>query len=129
MRSVRKTLTAALLCCLAMPVLAESTLDGVFNEVQVERGRKLAERHCANCHDQSYFTGVFLRSWNRQPVQGLYDLIRATMPQDRPGALKERQYAELLAWIFSLNEMPAGEEKLDYRNGRLGEVVIEVAGE
>ena len=106
-----------------------STQDGVFNDLQVTRGEKLATKYCGACHDESYFTGVFLRSWNKQPVQGLYDLIRETMPRDRPGVLKERQYTELLAYIFALNGMPVGEEKLDYKNGRLGQVLIEVAAD
>ena len=106
-----------------------STQDGVFDETQVTRGEKLADKYCSACHDRSYFTGVFLKSWQGQPVQGLYDLIRATMPRDRPGALKERQYAELLAYIFALNEMPVGESKLDYKDGRLSEVVIDLKAE
>lgn len=103
-----------------------STLDGVFNETQATRGAVLTEKYCSACHDQSYFTGVFLRSWSGQPAQGLYDLIRATMPRDRPGALKERQYADVLAYILSINNLPAGENKLDYKNGQLAELVIEL---
>lgn len=128
LRSCAKVFFAvALLAAGSAAAEPASTLDGVFNELQVGRGEKLATKYCAACHDEAYFTGVFLRSWNNQPVQGLYDLIRQTMPRDRPGALKERQYAELLAYIFALNGMPLGEEKLDYKNGRLGEVVIRLA--
>ena len=114
----------------ALPNLAAdmiTTTDGVFNQSQVERGGRLAAKHCTHCHDLDYFKGVFLQSWQDQPVQGLYDLIRATMPEDRPGALKERQYADLLAYIFSINGMPAGDRKLDYKNENLKTILIRSA--
>ena len=48
------------------------------------------------------------------------------MPQDRPGALKERQYADLLAYVFAINDLPMGVDKLDYKNGNLGTIVIQL---
>jgi len=48
------------------------------------------------------------------------------MPRDRPGALKERQYADLLAYVFALNDLPVGEDKLDYKNGSLGTILIQL---
>jgi len=106
------------------PAESRSTQDAVFNQTQAERGARLAAKHCVQCHDVGYFTGVFLQSWQNQPIQGLFDLIRATMPEDRPGALKERQYTDLLAYIFSLNDLPVGDKKLDYKNGNLKTVLI-----
>ncbi len=111
-----------------MPVVSmaesQTTLDGVFNQLQVDRGEKLVAKYCAQCHDQSYFQDVFLQSWQFQTVQALYDEIQATMPRDQPGSLKDRQYAEVLAFIFSINDLPVGEEKLDYKNGGLEQITI-----
>ncbi|MEM6708754.1 MAG: cytochrome c [Pseudomonadota bacterium] len=108
----------------ALKAAPSTTMDGVYNAAQMARGEKLTTKYCGACHDQSYFTGVFLKSWRGQPVQGLYDLIRQTMPRDRPGTLKERQYADVIAYIFALNGLPEGDSRLDYKEGRLAEVTI-----
>ena len=47
------------------------------------------------------------------------------MPAEDPGNLTTRQYADLVAYIFSMNNFPAGEKELDRDAAVLGEIVIE----
>jgi mono/diheme cytochrome c family protein len=90
-----------------------STRDGIYTPAQAARGAALAEGVCVECHLMSEeFTGTFLQSWNGATLAALYDVISTTMPQNRPGALKPREYADVLAYILSLNGVPAGATEL-----------------
>ncbi len=117
---------AALLLC--APALADTgprtTAQGVYTHEQAEKGLAVHEKYCAKCHHYSYFQGSFLLSWQNQPVSALYDLIKMKMPEDRPGALKPREYAALLAYVFELNDLPAGSDKLDHDHEQMQQILI-----
>ncbi|HXH06625.1 MAG TPA: cytochrome c [Vicinamibacterales bacterium] len=103
-----------------------STRDGVYTLAQAERGEKLYAARCAACHQTAQLSGpVFMRTWNGQSADALFDLIRTTMPQENPGSLKPQQYADLLAYIFRMNGLPPGEEELKGASRALRQVIIE----
>lgn len=104
----------------------KSLSDGVYTVEQAERGGALNKEVCANCHADDWFTGNLLQSWSGASVEALFELIRTTMPQDRPGALKRQEYADLLAYIFSLNGIPAGEEELSGKKEVLAKIIINI---
>ena len=57
-----------------------SIREGVFSEKQVQRGKRIYEKICIECHLQDEFTApTFLASWHGQPVHRLFAQIRATM--------------------------------------------------
>jgi len=101
-----------------------TTADGVYTAEQAEKRTEVHEEFCAKCHHYSYYMGSFLLSWQNQPVSALYDLIKLKMPEDRPGSLKPREYAALLAYVFELNGMPAGEEKLAHKPEEMEQILI-----
>lgn len=101
-----------------------TTADGVYTEEQAQKGLEVHEAYCAKCHHYSYFQAAFLLSWQNQPVSALYDLIELKMPEDRPGALKPREYAALLAYVFELNDLPAGTEKLSHDHDEMAQILI-----
>ncbi len=136
MRRVFKTfLAVALLVALKVqPVTGQagdtavptrSVQDSVYTEEQARRGEELMEDVCGACHMADWFTGTFLQSWAGTKVSALYEVIRTTMPEDRPGALKRQQYADVLAYIFELNGLPPGQDELAATKGALGEILIE----
>lgn len=98
--------------------------DGVFTEEQVKLGAKLYEQQCIACHsDQpgvlsghgpspSIVGDDFLFNWIDSSVADLFDVIRQTMPQAAPNSLDAQQYAEITAYVLSLNGFPSGEEPL-----------------
>jgi len=102
-----------------------SVRDGVYTEEQADRGAKVHEESCAACHMQDWFTETLLQSWAGATVDMLYDLLRTTMPEDRPGGLRPQQYADMLAYIFQLNRLPSGEEELQASNQELQKILIE----
>ncbi len=124
---------AGLLTMFAHPVAAQSgtnreqqsTLDGVYTVEQARRGEKIVNDVCSACHLQDWFTEILIQSWAGAQLSMLYELMATTMPQDSPGGLTPQQYADVLAYIFELNELPAGQEELSASKEALGTILIE----
>ena len=90
-----------------------SLRDGVFSAEQVERGLRLFEASCGHCHQPQQFTGPgFIDAWAGQTVDVLFAQISTTMPEDNPSSLKKKDYTAILAYLFSINGLPTGEEPL-----------------
>lgn len=102
-----------------------STQDGVYTQEQAQRGEKILRDACIRCHQPDHFKGSFLESWAGNTVGALYESIANTMPEDRPSSLKPQQYADILAYMFELNELPPGKEELEGDQQALGRIVIE----
>ncbi len=98
--------------------------EAVFTAEQAALGKRVAERYCSQCHDQSYFEGSLYRAVQGQQAKYLLDPIQATMPQDRPGTLKPRHTAALLAWIMSLNGVASGDKSLPKNYDQLSNLIL-----
>src|SRR5258705_8696563 len=94
-----------------------SVWDGIYTTEQAKRGQALYNAQCASCHGDTLAGGEsapaltggeFLSSWNGLTVGDLFDRTRATMPQNKPGSLSREAGAEILAYVLSRNEFPAG---------------------
>ena len=109
----------------ADPAMAKSVLEGVYTEEQARRGEKITNDVCSTCHMDDWFTGSLLESWAGATVEMLYELISTTMPEDRPASLERQQYADVMAYIFELNGLPAGQEELSARKEALARILIE----
>ena len=107
-----------------------SVRDGIFTTAQAERGATIFEEVCLRCHQPEQFTGPgFIGAWSGQTVDALFELIRTTMPEDNPSSLKKREYAAVLAYLFSLNGIPAGETALPSVTRKLKQIRIESVSE
>ena len=105
----------------------KSAGNGVYSEAQADRGSRLFETRCGTCHQVAEFADPhFMGAWKGQPAAGLFEMIRAAMPEDNPGSLTRQQYADILAFIFKKNGLPAGEAELKGTPEALKEVIIEV---
>lgn len=102
-----------------------STREGVYTVEQAERGEEIMHDVCANCHMDDEFVGTFIKSWAGASVGDLFEEVSTSMPQDRPGSLRPRQYAQVLAYIFQLNGLPAGEVLMSSSIEELREIIIE----
>jgi mono/diheme cytochrome c family protein len=92
---------------------ARSSADAPFTALQAERGAAVYRRACAACHVATYFaTPAFRRAWTGRTAWELFELIRTTMPNDNPGRLPRRDYADLVAYLLRLNGMPTGPVEL-----------------
>jgi quinoprotein glucose dehydrogenase len=111
-----------------------SVWDGVFTADQATRGQARYRELCASCHGEMLeggesapplAGGAFLANWNTLSVGDLFDRTRSTMPQNKPGSLNREANAEILAYILSANQFPAGKAALPQASEVLREIRIE----
>jgi S-disulfanyl-L-cysteine oxidoreductase SoxD len=125
MRAVLLTIAAAGALALSVASNAQeprSVWSGVYTEAQAKRGEELYFERCVRCHGATFMGGTdgagpllgptFNGNWNGVPLDQMLDRVRATMPQDKPATLSRQQTADALAFIFSINKMPAGTAEL-----------------
>ena len=114
-----------ILAALSLAVAAQETRsvwDGVYTEEQAKRGENLYFERCIRCHGPSYMGGTdgagpligptFNGNWNNVPLDQMLDRVRLTMPMDKPATLSRQQTADALAFILSINKIPAGKTEL-----------------
>jgi mono/diheme cytochrome c family protein len=103
------------------PQATVSVWDGVYTTDQAKRGADLYATSCASCHGDDLegegqappLSGAdFTSMWNKQIVDDLFEIVKASMPADKPGSLTRPQIADIMAGIFQANKFPAGKTEL-----------------
>lgn len=97
--------------------------DAVYSKAQAKVGEQLYQQHCILCHDKKYFRPILKRS-EGQPLNILFTVMSTSMPENNPGFLREKEYADILAYILSLSRYTAGENELEYEDGVLNDISI-----
>jgi mono/diheme cytochrome c family protein len=98
----------------------ESGLARIYSESQAERGSEVFRSVCSECHYRTEFhDDQFTSSWRRRSLADLFGHIQDTMPENAPGSLSSGQYADVVAYILSLNGVPAGTVDLPTDRGPL----------
>ena len=99
---------------------------GAYTEAQAARGEATYRANCTSCHATSAHVGdAFVRAWDGRTAFDIFELIRTTMPIDNPGRLSREQYADVVAYLFKLNRLPAGERPLPSDDDGLKQVRID----
>jgi mono/diheme cytochrome c family protein len=122
------------LCALRLDAQQPRTVwDGLYTEEQAARGDVLYADRCARCHGDTLagmeaapaLTGTaFYSNWEGEPLEALFERMRSSMPQDKPGSLSRAQNADLLAHMLRVGGYPAGTTALDGQAGALAQVTI-----
>jgi S-disulfanyl-L-cysteine oxidoreductase SoxD len=108
-----------------------SVWDGVYTDEQARRGQPLYHDACAACHGDSLkgsgetpalAGNTFLSNWNGLPLGELFERIRRTMPQDKPSRVNRQQKTDILAYLLSCNEFPAGKTELPHQTEFLNQI-------
>lgn len=119
---------------LAAQTTTKSVWDGVYTDAQAKRGFTVYHQHCASCHGPLLEGGetagplvgpVFLSNWNGVSVGDMFDRTRISMPQDKPGTISRQNMADVLAFVFSENKMPAGKTELARQSEMLKQIKFE----
>jgi mono/diheme cytochrome c family protein len=104
------------------------SLEDAKHEAQAKRGETQFGKSCAPCHGPDLagldtapsLTGSdFNNGWNDLSLDDLFERIRTTMPADGPGSLERQQYVDVLAYILSKDNFPAGQTELPPENPAL----------
>ena len=99
-----------------------TTWDAVYTAEQAKRGDALYRANCALCHGDTLtgsdvapaLTGdVFNSTWEGVPLHDLYERMRTTMPENKPGSLSRVENLEVLAYLLQYGKFPAGTKELD----------------
>jgi S-disulfanyl-L-cysteine oxidoreductase SoxD len=110
--------------------------DGIYTDAQAKRGADAYQASCASCHGADLLGGEmspalagpeFAANWSGQSLGDLFDRIRTSMPQDKPGALSSRAYADILAFMLSKGGAPTGQAELPSRADALQTVTFAAA--
>jgi mono/diheme cytochrome c family protein len=101
-----------------------SVWDGVYTEVQADRGEEYFIANCAECHGRDLQGGEgapltgeeWWDSWRELSVDRLFSFVSTNMPFDDlgvlAGTLSNQQYIDIVAHILRTNELPAGDAEL-----------------
>lgn len=116
-------LTLSLIVCANATADPRTINEAIYSRAQSEVGEQLYKEHCLICHDKKYFRPV-LKAWDGRSLELFFTVMSASMPESNPGALLEKEYVDILAYILSLSRYPAGDTELDYKDGVLNEITI-----
>ena len=84
-----------------------------YAAAQASRGEKIYEETCGTCHQPGQLVGqTFVESWNDRRVWDFYSLVRATMPLDKPGGMKDQEYVDVVAYLLQANHAAPGRDSL-----------------
>ena len=92
-----------------------------FDSAQVAHGKRLYSSACAKCHGAS-LQGVTApalsgpafapASGSHLTIGGVYTYMSTNMPADRPGKLKDDEYADIMAYLLKANGYAPGNTKM-----------------
>jgi cytochrome c len=142
------TWIVALACLVAAPAVTNqgavaqtrvSVWSGVYTAEQAKRGEEFYSGACKHCHgvrlngaaapDQPPSPAIarvaFLRKWAGKPVAELFTYVHANMPPDAPGTLTPQQAIDVIAHMFAVSTIPAGDKELPADAKALETIVIE----
>jgi mono/diheme cytochrome c family protein len=110
----------------------QSILDGVFTVEQATRGQRLYAEACTSCHRDDLSGNedgapplrgdAFLGRWRDRWLSEFSFVLTETMPQDAPGSLTPKQYADIISFILKNNGAPAGRMELPEDAESLGRI-------
>jgi mono/diheme cytochrome c family protein len=92
-----------------------------FDRAQVLHGKRLYASQCAKCHgaDMQGITAPALSGAAFAPasnahltIGGVYAYMATNMPADRPGKLKDQEYADIMAFLLNANGYAPGGGKM-----------------
>ena len=113
--------------------LERTTWDSVYTAAQAAHGDTLYHATCTKCHGPTLGGGDdggplvgpnFLANWNGLAMDQLFDKIYTTMPSDKPKSLPRQDYADILAYMLSQNQFPAGAAVLSDSSELLRDIKI-----
>jgi quinoprotein glucose dehydrogenase len=111
-----------------------SVWEGVYTKEQAKRGEGLYVQNCSSCHgpdlsgndEAAPLAGpVFLSSWDGLSVGDLANRVRVSMPPNNLGKLSRQQIVDILSYVLSFNNFPAGKSELDPKPELLKQVRVE----
>jgi mono/diheme cytochrome c family protein len=95
----------------------KSVWSGVYTSEQATRGTELYRGKCAECHGDDLegresapplAGGPFGQRWDGATLKKLFERLEEMPPDDAAARLAPKQYVDVLAFLLSVNNIPAG---------------------
>ena len=112
----------------------KSVWDGVYTDDQAKRGQPIYVRECASCHSADLTGGEsapplaggqFMSNWDGLSAAELFKRMKDSMPQNKPGSLSGQENADILAYMFQVNQFPSGKTELARQPEALSTIKLE----
>jgi quinoprotein glucose dehydrogenase len=100
---------------------SRSVWDGVYSKAQADRGKSAYNSLCARCHGDTLLGNddapqlvdkEFLSKWEGKSLGTLIAYTQKEMPTDGPGKISRRQCTDIIAYVLSANNFPAGQNEI-----------------
>ena len=110
----------------------KSVKEGVYTAEQAKRGETLYKENCAACHGEdlagsgpmpALAGNDFIANW--KTVGDLFEKTHTSMPASAPGSLSEQQTSDIIAFMLSKSNFPAGQAELAAKQDALMQIKIE----
>ena len=111
---------------------AKSVKEGVYTAEQAKRGETMYKENCAACHGEdlagsgpmpALAGNDFVANW--KTVGDLFEKTHSSMPASAPGSLSEQQTSDIIAFMLSKSNFPAGTTELAAKQDALMQIKIE----
>jgi mono/diheme cytochrome c family protein len=116
----------------APPQQTKSAEDAIYTAAQADRGKAVAEAHCARCHGAN-LTGLegpalvgssFLLAWETKDLDALFTKIRETMPDGAVSSISDEEKLDTVAYLLQQNGFPAGQSELPHDSTTLKQIIM-----
>ena len=110
----------------------KSVKEGVYTDAQAKRGEALYKENCAACHGEdlagsgpmpALAGNDFIANW--KTVGDLFEKTHTSMPASAPGSLSEQQTSDIISFLLSKSNYPAGQTELSVKQDELAQIKIE----
>jgi len=117
---------------------------GIYTDKQAQRGAQVFKTECSYCHQDDLsggffdngagrapalagpraFDSSFTERWKDTTLAEMVATVASTMPQQKPASLTVQAYVDVVAFMLSKNNVPAGSAELPIDVDALGQILI-----
>jgi cytochrome c len=118
--------------------------DGIYTEEQAQRGDRVFKSECSYCHQDDLsggffdngtgrapalagpraFDSSFTERWKDMTLAEMVATVASTMPQQKPASLTIQAYVDVVSYLLSKNNVPAGKLELPVDVEALAQLLI-----
>jgi S-disulfanyl-L-cysteine oxidoreductase SoxD len=107
----------------AQPPVASGDSLAALAARQLDVGEQWFRSACLECHAvRGLDNADFRLKWSGRSAYDLFERIRSTMPESKPGSLTQGTYAAIVAYLMKLNGMPAGTSRVSSDSSALSAI-------
>ena len=131
-RPLALSVLAAILSTAAFAQSTKSVWTGVYTAPQATSGEEVYFAACARCHGDdlsglerapALAGGTFGQRWDGASLRKLFERIEQMPPDDPSARLPPQKNADVLAFLLSANDLPAGTAKLEADKEALATII------